>query len=290
MYHYVRDKDEDLSNLKALSIEKFERQLDYLQRNYSIISWPGLRDFLMSDKKLPDNPCLLTFDDGLKDGYINVYPRLKERGISGLFFPLARSPAEGLALVHLLQLVLAKTNEQEFRELFLNELASAERELFEGYCKQSEREYPPDKFGEHTLRNMRRAITIYMPDKSFPVLRKLFGKLIGDDMAMASEFYLQKNEIEEMIDGGMFFGGHGAKHFRFSKIPVEDQRVEVEGSAKFLENLHPAPWAFAYPYGDYNDQSFQLLKNNNFIGAFSTEEKEIHNNVYGIGRVDTVSI
>ena len=88
----------------------------------------------------------------------------------------------------------------------------------------------------------------------------------------------------------MHFGGHGKEHFRFSRISPEEQGKEIKAAAQFLKRFCPAPWAFSYPYGAYNDTSFELLENNGFIAAFATEEKEKHDNAYAIGRVDTVSI
>lgn len=290
MYHYVRNVAKtDFPGIKAISIEKFERQLDYLQKNYYIISWPGLRDFLQSKRVLPAHACILTFDDGFKDHYLNVYPRLKERNIPGLFFPVARRPEDGLAMIHFLQLLIAKIGEVEFRDLFLSELAEGEKEQFNEACREFAFEHPDDKFGESAFRVFRKAIT-YMPETAYPILRNLFRRLVGDDISFAEEFYLRGIEIEEMISGGMCFGGHGTNHFRFSKISPANQEAEINGSAKYLENITPGPWAFSYSHGDYNDSSSGLLENNNFLAAFTTEEKEIHDNIYAIGRIDAISV
>ena len=289
MYHYVRDAEgTEFPGIKAISIEKFERQLDYLRKNYSVISWPDLRDFLQNKRTLPSRPCILTFDDGLKDGYTNIYQRLKERNISGLFFPLAREPENGLAMIHMLQLAIAKIGEIEFRDLFLDELNDDERRQFISACALFEKEHPTTKLGEDAFRIFRKAIT-YIPDIAMPVLRRIFNELVGDDVAVARDFYLQKKEIEEMSAGNMHFGGHGTEHFRFSKISEEAQKKEIDGSAEFLGDLELVPWAFAYPYGDYDARSFQLLAGGNFIAAFSTEEKTTHDDQYAIGRVDAAS-
>mgnify|MGYP001612716521 CR=1 FL=1 len=290
MYHYVRDVSKtDFPGVKAIPIEKFERQLDYLRKNYSIISWPDLRDFLQSKRILPARACILTFDDGLKDHYINVYPRLRDRNISGMFFPVARNPQDCLAMIHLLQLLVAKIGEVEFRDVFSNELVEGEKEQFNEACRQFAAEHPLDKFGESAFRIFRKAVT-YMPQTVYPILKRLFAKLIGDDIVFAKEFYLQEADIKEMISGGMYFGGHGTNHFRFSKISLENQEAEIKGSAEFLAAFSSAPWAFSYPHGDYTENSPKLLESNGFIGAFSTEEKEVHDNFYAIGRVDAASI
>lgn len=290
MYHYVRDTAKtNFPGIKAISIEKFERQLDYFQKSYYIISGPDLRDFAQSKRSLPARACILTFDDGLKDHYLNVYPRLKERNIPGLFFPVARRPEDGLAMIHLLQLLIAKIGEVEFRNLFLSELAEGEKEQFNEACREFAFEHPNDRFGESAFRVFRKAIT-YVPETAYPILRNLFGKLIRDDVPLSKEFYLQGEDIRDMISGGMYFGGHGSNHYRFSKISVENQEKEIKDSAQFLEKFLPPPWPFSYPHGDYTESSAKLFESGNFIASFTTEEKEIHDNVYAIGRVDAVSI
>lgn len=290
MYHYVRDVSKtNFPGIKAISIEKFERQLDYLQKNYYIISWLDLRDFLQDKRVLPAHACILTFDDGFKDHYINVFPRLRERNISGLFFPVARGPEDGLVMIHLLQLLIAKTGETEFRDLFLSGLVEGEKEQFNEACRQFAEEHPMTKFGESAFRIFRKAIT-YMPQTAYSILKKMFARLIGNDVSFAKEFYLQDEEIKKMISGGMYFGGHGTDHFRFSKIFSGNQEAEIKGSARFLEKFSSPPWVFSYPHGDYNDLSYGLLERNNFIAAFTTEEKEIHIDVFSIGRIDAVSV
>ena len=289
MYHYVRDtKKTEFPGLKALPIADFERQLDYLEKEYNLISWPALLEFLRGKEKLPKRACLLTFDDGLRDHYLNVYPRLKSRGLSGLFFCIARRSKEGLALVQLLQLVLAKVGDAEFPKMFTGALTQKERKDFEYYYKKCEKEYPPDRFGQDQLRNIRRAITAYMPELALLILRRIFNELIGDEHVFANDFYLNNDEILEMASGGMHFGGHGTTHFRLPKINAARQAREIAGSAKFLERIEKMPWAFSYPYGDYNEALFPILKENNFAAAFSIEGKKEHSNPYVIGRIDTI--
>ncbi len=92
MYHYVRDLEHSrFPAIKGLSLQRFHRQLDYIQAHYTPVkvedSWMHCR---ISDKELPPNPILLTFDDGYSDHFLNVFPQLDARGIQGCFFLLPR--------------------------------------------------------------------------------------------------------------------------------------------------------------------------------------------------------
>ena len=68
MYHYVRDKQKSkIKNLKFLDIKDFCNQLDYLKLNYNIITGEEFVSYLTDPESiLPNKPCLLTFDDGIR--------------------------------------------------------------------------------------------------------------------------------------------------------------------------------------------------------------------------------
>ena len=76
MYHQVRD-----SNLgkDVISPYEFESDLKYLsENNYTTITMSQLIDYVYYGEDLPDNPIILTFDDGYMSTYKNVFPLLKK--------------------------------------------------------------------------------------------------------------------------------------------------------------------------------------------------------------------
>jgi len=96
MYHYVRDLERSrFPAIKGLSVERFRRQLDYIETRYTPIGAEYLLEALSSSTKdLPPNPILLTFDDGDTDHFTNVFPLSDARGIQGCFFPPAQAVLE----------------------------------------------------------------------------------------------------------------------------------------------------------------------------------------------------
>src|SRR5271165_318588 len=110
MYHYVRDLERSrFPAIKGLSVERFCRQLDYIEARYTPITIEKLQGALESGQDdLPANPILLTFDDGYSDHFANVFPLLDARGIQGCFFPPAQAILEHKVLdVNKIQFVLA---------------------------------------------------------------------------------------------------------------------------------------------------------------------------------------
>lgn len=79
MYHQV--KNVNLSK-DVISLQELEYDFKYLKkRNYNTITMTELIDYVYNDKKIPDNPIIITFDDGYLTTYKNVFPLIKKYDI-----------------------------------------------------------------------------------------------------------------------------------------------------------------------------------------------------------------
>lgn len=82
-YHKIDNVNISLS----VRPEDFDKQMAYLKNNnYHVITPDDLYDNLEHDKELPENPVLITFDDGYEDNYKNAYPILKKYGFPATIF------------------------------------------------------------------------------------------------------------------------------------------------------------------------------------------------------------
>jgi peptidoglycan/xylan/chitin deacetylase (PgdA/CDA1 family) len=76
MYHQVKY---NYLGKNAISPSEFESDLKYLSDNkYNTITMTQLIDYVYEGVDLPDNPIILSFDDGYYNTYKFVYPLLKE--------------------------------------------------------------------------------------------------------------------------------------------------------------------------------------------------------------------
>lgn len=68
--------------------ERFTADLDFLQRQgFHTISLEQFDRAVQGDREqLPDNPVLITFDDGYRDNYEQAFPELQKRGMTASFF------------------------------------------------------------------------------------------------------------------------------------------------------------------------------------------------------------
>ena len=70
MYHYVRDiPDTSGRRFKGIRPEQFEGQLDYVTRHYTVCRLADVIAAAHGELELPPRPCVLTFDDGLREHY-----------------------------------------------------------------------------------------------------------------------------------------------------------------------------------------------------------------------------
>jgi hypothetical protein len=288
MYHYIRDwgdRAESGSGIPGMSVETFKTQLDELSRRHTFVTWLDVRMALQGEKSLPDSACLLTFDDGVRDHYLNVFPILRDRNLSGLFFVLDRRQSRRLTLAHKIHFLLAKLGLVELRDAILKALSVLQRERY----TQAENRYRLKYSSSSTEGQIDLLKAVLQRDLSAEVdglLSHLFEEHVGAEKEIAPCFFLNGNQIREMSAGGMYFGGHSRSHPWFDFIDAEARKREISASAEWLRQFEPGSWAFANPYGGLSPDSPILLERHGFIAAFTTKAQRRHSHPYFIGRLD----
>lgn len=82
-YHQISDRFHSL----AVSPADFSAQLEFLKKNnYNSITPDDLYNAMESGATLPENPVLITFDDGYEDNFINAYPLLEKYNFKATIF------------------------------------------------------------------------------------------------------------------------------------------------------------------------------------------------------------
>lgn len=286
MYHYIRPKDKNNGNLRYLSLDKFQFQLDYFEKNFGFLS---KEEFEYNFKnKITNGKVLLTFDDGLKDHYNYVFPILKERNIKGIFFiPTSILISKKILNVHKVHYLLSNNNakliyeraNELIHEMGINILTDTNEEAY----KHSEH----NKYELKLKKLFNYKIDFYESDKITDGLMDFFG--LKHDYS--SKLYLKKNNIEEMYLDGQIFGSHTNSHKILSSLNYENQKLEIENSFKYLSSFINEDFkTISYPYGykfTYDTNTKEILKNSNVNFAFIFDNKKNNSfDKYEISRID----
>tara|TARA_B110000444_G_C18836328_1_gene596179 strand:+ start:1846 stop:2760 length:915 start_codon:yes stop_codon:yes gene_type:complete len=273
MYHYVRElKSSKYPRIKGLDYSCFLDQIDYLKKTYRILS---IEDFINNDFDNSKKNCVLTFDDGYIDHYEYIFPTLIENNIKGAFYTPVDTINENVLLdVNLIHIILA--SEEEFKIL--------NRIIF--HYENMELKVPINhyigsintnsRYDTKTTIIIKRLLQTALPlEVRVKICRYLLNDFLDEtEKDLSKSFYLSKKNIHEMISDGMHFGSHGKSHFWFSSLKRFEQEREIKSSIEFLSSLYNDKFdlTMCYPYGDYNKDTLDLLKEYNFKIALTTKQ------------------
>lgn len=272
MYHYVRPKKN--SNLRYLDFTHFERQLDFFENKYGIISrdeWQSFSD----GGDLPEG-VLLTFDDGLKDHITFVAPELSRRNLFGLFY-VNTDPLVGKALsVHLAHYLLAHIEPVEVLSSLLKGLGDMPNYLDEislsAYQKQDHTDV------EKTVKRIVNWAVNLDPNHR-ALVEEIFGQLTGMETNEFCQIWnLTENEIT-LLERDFEVGSHTKSHRLLSRLNVAEQFIELSESKEILRNISGGKiQSFCFPYGgreSYTDETLEVLRQCEYTTAISVESENI---------------
>lgn len=232
-YHVVNDKSPDhIRNLyTTINKKKFEKDIEFLSKHFEFISPIELLESL-SNKKLPKNKCILTFDDGYRECYDVIYPILKSKNIPAIFFIIS-DLVDNRQLSHFnkLSLILENLNSNPSKQIAKNILS--ENNLFTG--------------------------NIHLDIKNLGLknveIINLLGKQLNIDFRKylkEQKPYLSTEQIKEMHSCGFAIGAHSINHQKFVELNKADQLLQIKESLDFIQKITNVPTRyFAFPYSSY---------------------------------------
>ena len=91
---------------------------------------------------------------------------------------------------------------------------------------------------------------------------------------LAKEKKLKDENIIEMLESGVFeLGGHTITHPYLLSLSTEEKEAEMIGCKDLLEStFNTKVSSFAYPFGIYDDEDLNIIKNSNYNSAVTTDE------------------
>lgn len=276
MYHYIKDYTNPLyCRLKGLDAELFDKQLSFFEKNFNVIRMEDIIEFYLSGGKanIPEKAILLTFDDGSKCHYTCAFPLLKKHNMHGSFFIPARVLHENKLLntnkIHLI-LAYAQIDEvyNEILSLLKKSVLSADS-LYEKYVTMNRWDDAKTAFCKVILQN------IEPIEYRNELINLLYEKFINiDESIIAKEFYLNKNQIKEMQDSGMFIGIHGYLHSRLGYMDSEHIKEDIDRAIDIMKDfINVNCWVMSYPYGHSSSEVIKYISRKGACMAITTEPK-----------------
>ena len=279
MYHYVRPiYGSKYPEIKGLELESFYRQLDYLEDNYKILTSEELIEAVIKNKKLPPKACWLTFDDGYKEHFKYVLPELLKRNLSAAFFPPKVAITDSIMLdVNSIHYILSCCDSIDELVLDLNKLC-LKHSISKNEINSYYNEYGvADRFDNAPTIYVKRMLQHVLPENvRNNITSTLFNKYVGvSESDFSKKLYMNIDEVRELVKQGMYVGSHGCMHYWLDRINENKQRLEIQNSLEFLEEVK-APtnnWIMCYPYGAYNNTTLSLLKDSKALIGITTEPR-----------------
>ncbi|MFI0428394.1 polysaccharide deacetylase family protein [Mariniflexile sp. HMF6888] len=231
-YHIVRDNQvahiENLYEFKNCS--QFISDLNLLTKIYKPLI---PKDVL--ENKISNNSFLLSFDDGLQEVYTIIYPILKEKNIKAIFFinPNFVDNNEGL-YKHYISIIITYLKNNGFEKDTLDKISDKFSFTYNSVTEFKQK-FINIKFTER--------------EKVNDVLN--FLNINIEDYLKTHKLYITKEQIQEMMNDGFYFGGHTMSHPYLDKLSHEEQKAEIINSIDWLKHNFDINYSlFAFPFSD----------------------------------------
>ena len=295
MYHYVRDSEATpFPAIRALPPALFDQQLDWLEREYTLLDPLSLEAAVAARGTLPANAATLTFDDGFIDHHATVLPMLADRGHTGLFFITYETigPEPRMVGVHKTHLLLAALGAEVFGGAVLEQ---RDRELAATPGAGPARVFGADSWEHADERAIKNLLNYELPfDVADRLLDALFERHLGDSREFARALYLDERMIREMSAAGMVFGYHTRSHRMLSRLSPAEQDRELRDGVNWIRGLtgqRQVP--FCFPWGGpgtYTPETLRLLQQHGYSAAYNTVRRRVDvasDGMFELPRLDT---
>jgi peptidoglycan/xylan/chitin deacetylase (PgdA/CDA1 family) len=275
-YHRIvspAPKDDYNPILASASEKDFQDQMEYLSKNYNVISLERFLKYRQERSLLPRNCAIITFDDGYKDFYKTAYPILKRFSLPATVF--ISTGAVEKKIVFWWDEVTHIINNTDKKSLDMKELGR--------YALNDE----ADK--AIALTRVQQRLKLLDDKKKNKLIERLSIEL-GVSQTGKKD-YLDWEDIKEMSKNQISFGAHTVNHPILTNISLDRAKQEIVESKRLLEKkLRRRVSSFAYPNGtapDFNDDIIRIVRETGFacavtcIPAWCSQESD----AFKLGRV-----
>ncbi len=262
-YHHIFDEGEcdrqETTNLFFVGAGAFRAHLAYLMKHYTPIGMEEMTAWVTGEGRLPDNPLLLTFDDGYRGFYRHVYPELKRLGVPALVNLITGWVDRELTPWDVL---INRTVNNAFTNRLALSVRGREIVLYlDSPGKKRDAFSFLSKLYETSPADYRGGLLDSLVEAA-PWIRESDGVLES----------LTWGEIREMSGNGIEFGCHTHSHTVLRGLNEAEVREELLRSSKRLaDELSCDRPAFSYPLGKFDATALDQVSSMDFLFAMRSD-------------------
>ncbi|MGF7119278.1 polysaccharide deacetylase family protein [Methanobacterium oryzae] len=273
-YHRVGPQTDEWS-LNPLSEKIFEYHINYLSKNFKIVTLSNLSEMIRNGN-VPEKAVVITFDDGYKDNYEVAFPILKKYNAPATVF-LATGPVEEKNLFwwDKINYALFHTDMEsiDLNHIGAYQLCCNEDKILAGLNIQEKLKKMDNNKKETVMGELINLTDVTIPEK------------------LGKKYLLSWDEIKKMNKNGIEFGSHTVTHPILTNVSIDKAKWELINSKKCIEeNLETEVKSFAYPNGDFNAKLSSLVENLGYTSSVSVFPMQLLKNsvneLYKLSRIN----
>ncbi|MHB8481169.1 MAG: polysaccharide deacetylase family protein [Nitrospiria bacterium] len=247
----------------------FAEQMKYLRENYDMISLNELLELWDQDRfNGSKRYCVVTFDDGWRDNYLQAYPVLKAEKIpAAIFLPVSYIGTNRWfwtdRLAYALNIALSDPDRtSKFLQVQMDDRFVKEPSLFGALPRDRK---AAGGWIDSVIERIKR-FPEELINRMIDRLSVLFGVKVPDERV-----FLTWEEIEEMSRDGISFGSHSSSHRILTGLSPEEVSREMKESLQVLnERGLNSIKVFCYPNGNLNEKIKGLAREAGYRAALGT--------------------
>jgi peptidoglycan/xylan/chitin deacetylase (PgdA/CDA1 family) len=280
MYHEV---GRDVYYDEGISEQLFDDEIKYLIKlRFEILPLCEALEVIEEEPDKSHRIAVLTFDDAYRGVYENALPIMLRYGIRGSIYPVAGFIKDhvthwasqiGFIIRNIKTPITIKLG--IFNKMFT---INSEND------KITMLEYLVDILPKLDVNEISTLINELVENTDESINHALQG--------LYDEVMMNEEQLKELVELGFEIGGHGYWHVGLTNISRERLYQEVEGSLAFVNEFMGKSGCkfrtFAYPYGLYDSEVINVLKEVGFHAAVTMKpiiNKIVGFNLHEIGRV-----